>query len=206
MRMNHADEREACGVLPVTVVVLAAGSAHRMGRQKLVLPIEGVPLVRRVVLACDGWPTVAVVSDADVAATLAHTGVRIVGNDAPERGMNWSLALADAAVRRNEAIAVMLGDTPDCDPVTVARVINAYDETVDVVAPEAAGRLGHPVVFGPRARAAIAGLADGDALRTLRDDPAFVRRIVTGFDAGAFADIDTPAEYEARTRGALPEG
>ncbi len=202
--MNHASRREAPGVLPVTVVVLAAGSAHRMGRQKLLLPVDGAPLVRRVVGACEAWPTVVVVSDAAVAQTLAGTGARIVHNDAPERGMNRSLALADAVVRRNEAIAVLLGDLPDCDPVTIARVINAYDATVDVVAPEAEGRLGHPVVFGPRARAEIARLADGDALRTLRDDPAFIQRIVTGVDVRAFGDIDTPADYEARIRRSLP--
>jgi len=202
--MNHAGRREASVVLPVTVVVLAAGSAHRMGRQKLLLPVDGIALVERVVNACEAWPTVIVVSDASVADALARTGARIVHNDAPERGMNRSLALADAVVRRNEAIAVMLGDIPDCDPIAVARVINAYDATVDIVAPEAGGRLGHPVVFGPRARAGIAGLGDGDGLNTLRDDPAFIRRIVTGIDARAFADIDTPADYETRIRRSPP--
>jgi len=204
MRMNQAPGREASAVLPVTVVVLAAGSAHRMGRQKLLLPIDGVPIVTRVVDACNAWPTVVVVSDAAVAEELARTGARIVHNDAPERGMNHSLALADAAVRRNEALAVVLGDLPDCDPVTIARVINAYDAQTDVVAPEADGRPGHPVVFGPRARANIAALPDGDTLRTLRDDPAFVKRTVTGIDAGAFTDIDTPADYEARLRRSRP--
>jgi CTP:molybdopterin cytidylyltransferase MocA len=202
--MNQARRREASAVLPMTVVVLAAGSAHRMGRQKLLLPVDGLPLVRRVLSACEAWPTVVVVSDAGVADALARTGARIVHNDAPERGMNRSLALADAVVRRNEPIAVMLGDIPDADPVTVARVLNAYDATVDVVAPEAGRRLGHPVVFGPRARARIASMPDGDALHTLRDDPAFVRRIVSGVDAGTFADIDTPADYEARIRRSRP--
>lgn len=191
-------------MLPVTVVVLAAGSARRMGRQKLLLPIDGVPLVARVVRACEAWPTVVVVSDAAVAEALSRTGARIVHNDAPERGMNRSLALADAVVRRNEALAVILGDLPDCDAVTVARVINAYDATTDVVAPEAGGRLGHPVVFGPRARAGIPDLGDGDGLRTIRDDPAFTRRIVSGIDAGTLTDIDTESDYETRIRRAPP--
>jgi len=199
-RKNHSRRREASDVLPVTIVVLAAGVARRMGRQKLLLPIDGVPIVTRVVAACTAWSTVVVVSDAAVAHALARTGARMVFNDAPERGMNHSLALADAAVRHDEAIAVMLGDVPDTSPIAIARVINAYEETIDVVAPEAGGRLGHPVVFGPRARARIAALADGDALRTLRDDPAFEKRIVAGVDAGTFTDIDTPADYAARLR------
>jgi len=188
----------------VTVVVLAAGSALRMGRQKLLLPVDGTPLVARVVRACEAWSTVVVVSDPAVAALLERTGARIVHNDAPERGMNRSLALADAVVRRNEAIAVMLGDLPDCDAVAVARVINAYDATTDVVVPQTGRRIGHPVVFGPRARARIGGLPDGDGLREIRDDPAFTKRIVEGIDAGAFTDIDTEADYVERTTRSLP--
>jgi CTP:molybdopterin cytidylyltransferase MocA len=196
--MNHSHGREESDVLAVTIVVLAAGVARRMGGQKLLLPIDGVAIVTRVVAACEAWPTVVVVSDATVAQALARAGARIVHNAAPERGMNHSLALADAVIRRDEAIAVMLGDLPDSSAIAIARVINAYEETIDVVSPEAGGRQGHPVVFGPRARARIAGLADGDALRSLRDDPAFVKRIVSGIDERTFTDIDTPADYAAR--------
>ena len=107
-------------MLAVTVVVLAAGVSRRMGRQKLLLPIDGVAIVTRVVAACEAWPTVVVVSDATVAQALARADARIVHNAAPERGMNHSLALADAVIRRDEAIAVMLGDLPDLWDVTLA--------------------------------------------------------------------------------------
>ena len=175
-----------------------------MGRQKLLLPIDGVPLLARVVGACVAWPTVVVVSDPDVGAALAGTLARIIFNDDPDRGMNRSLALADAAVPRAQAIAVILGDLPDCDANAISGVIAAYDGSVDVVVPEAGGRLGHPVVMSPAARALIGRLGDGDGLRTIRDDPALKRLIVAGIDPGAFTDIDTPADYEARLRRARP--
>ena len=94
-----------------------------------------------------------------VAARLREAGmaanVRLVEHDAPELGMNHSLALADATIPPGEPVAVLLADLPDCDAATVARVIAAYDADADVVVPQAAGRFGHPVVFGPRARARI---------------------------------------------------
>jgi molybdenum cofactor cytidylyltransferase len=168
-----------------------------MGRQKLLEPIEGRPLIRRAVDAAAGWPTVVVASDA-VAAALDPAGVRIVRNPDPERGMNHSLALADAAIEAGEPIAVLLGDLPDCDATTIARVIDAYDDGVDVVVPQAGERLGHPVVFGPAARTLIATLGDGDGLHRLRDAAGLRRRIVVVDDARAFEDIDTEAELAAR--------
>jgi len=112
--------------------------------------------------------------------------------------MTYSLALANATIAPEEPIAVLLADLPDCDAAAIARVIDAYDASSDVVAPRAGERLGHPVVFGPAARARIAALPEGDALHRLRDDPALRRRILDVPDARAFADIDTEADLRAR--------
>lgn len=172
-----------------------------MGRQKLLERIDGESLIGRAVAAAAAWPTVVVASDA-VAAELAASGaaerVRIVLNREPERGMNRSLALADAAIPPDEPIAVLLGDLPDCDAATIARVVDAYAADVDVVVPQAGERLGHPVVFGPAARRAIAGLGDGDGLQSIRDRAGLRRRIVKLDDARVFDDIDTEAELAAR--------
>ena len=172
-----------------------------MGRQKLLERIDGRSLIRRVVDAAAAWPTVVVASDA-VAAELTASGVaervRIVPNNEPERGMNRSLALADAAITASEPIAVLLGDLPDCDAATIARVLGAYDDDVDVIVPQAAERFGHPVVFGPAARRAIATLGEGDGLQRIRDAAGLRRRIVAIDNPSAFEDIDTEAELAAR--------
>jgi CTP:molybdopterin cytidylyltransferase MocA len=172
-----------------------------MGRQKLLERIGGRSLIARAVDAAAGWPTVVVASEA-VAAELAVSGiaerVRIVRNDEPERGMNRSLALADAAIAAGEPIAVLLADLPDCDTAAIARVLGAYADDVDVVVPEAGGRFGHPVVFGPAARRAIASLGDGDGLNRVRDAAGLRRRIVAVEDSRAFDDIDTETELAER--------
>ena len=172
-----------------------------MGRQKLLERIDGRSLIARALDAAAGWPTVVVASDA-VAAELQASGaagrVRIVRNAEPERGMNHSLALADAAIDAGEPIAVLLGDLPDCDAAAVARVVAAYGDDVDVVVPQADGRLGHPVVFGPAARREIAHLGDGDGLHRVRDAATLRRRLVAVADPRAFEDIDTEAELAAR--------
>lgn len=158
-------------------------------------------MIGRAIDAAAAWPTV-VVASAAVRAELLATGlaerVNVVPNDEPERGMNRSLALANVAIPAGEPIAVVLADLPDCDATLIARILAAYNDTVDVVAPQAGERLGHPVVFGPAARRAIATLHDGDSLNRVRDAVGFRRRIVTVEDSGAFDDIDTEAELAAR--------
>jgi molybdenum cofactor cytidylyltransferase len=143
---------------------------------------------------------VVVASEAVAAEVAAYprSGVRVVRNDEPDRGMTHSLRLADAAVPHDEPIAVLPADMPDCDADAIARVTDAYDVAVDVVVPRAGDRFGHPVVFGPIARERVGTLPEGDALHRLRDDPTLRRRIVDVPDARAFADIDTEADLRAR--------
>jgi len=58
---------------------------------------------------------------------------------------------------------VLLGDLPDCDASTIARVVAAYDDDVDVVIPQAGERFGHPWSLDP-SHGADCGLGDGDGL------------------------------------------
>jgi len=183
----------------MTIVILAAGAARRMGKQKLVLPIDGRPMIQCVLDAAAAWPVVVVTGD-EVAPTLGSTVLRIVRNDAPERGMSHSLALGNAVVANDEPIAVLLGDLPDITAASIASVIAAYDDTVDVVVPRCGETFVHPVVFGPRARRKIAALPDGDTIKRLRDDASLRRRIVET-DRGALTDIDTPGDYTERIGG-----
>jgi molybdenum cofactor cytidylyltransferase len=191
--------REKTGRAPtisgMTIVILAAGTARRMGSQKLLLPIDGRPMIAHVLAAAAGWPLL-VVTGVEVEPLLGPP-LRTVRNSAPERGMSHSLQLADAAIARSEPIAVLLADLPDITPAAVAAVLDAYDEAVDVVVPRAGETFVHPVVFGPRARHKIAALPDGDTIRSLRDDPSLRRRIVPA-DRSALTDIDTPADYLSR--------
>jgi molybdenum cofactor cytidylyltransferase len=195
--------RGAPTISGMTIVILAAGAARRMGSQKLLLPIDGRPMIAHVIDAAAGWPLV-VVAGAGVEPFLAAAAVRIVRNAAPERGMSHSLALADASIAPSEPVAVLLADLPDITPAAIAAVIGAYDETIDVVVPRSGATFGHPVVFGPRARRKIAALPDGDTIKAVRDDPSLRRRIVAA-DRSALTDIDTPDDYRKRIDRQRPE-
>lgn len=183
-------------VAAVTAVVLAAGTSSRMGAQKLLLPVRGVPMVDRVLAACAGMETLVVASPV-VAKHIGASRATVLINSNPNLGMAHSLALAHAHIAQDRAIAVFLADKPLMTAALARRVIDAGQTAcADVCFPERDGVGGHPVYFSARARERIAGLS-GDSLRLLRDAPDLRRIVIPITDEGAYFDVDDPGALRA---------
>ena len=176
-------------------VILAAGESRRMGGQKLLMNFRGRPMIEYALEAARARHPL-VVAASEVAGYLSgRAGIDVIVNDAPQRGMAHSLALADAAIPPDRSIVVLLGDKPLASERLVEAVC-AQGAQADVVFPRDphSGEPGHPVLFSARARAKIAELPDGDSLRSIRDDPALVRVELSIADRGAYLDVDTAGE------------
>lgn len=195
----------------VVGVVLAAGSARRFGAQKLVAPLDGVPLVRRAVerMAAELAEVVVVVApgDAAVRAAVAGTGARVLENAEAAEGIGASIRAGVRAVRgRAGAVVIALGDQPAVPPGVVRALGAAYASatsgggSVGAVVPRYRGVRGHPVLFGAATFDELAMLSgDVGARRVLERDPARVRWV--DLDVEVPADVDTPADLAAM-RGA----
>jgi molybdenum cofactor cytidylyltransferase len=181
----------------VQTIVLAAGSSLRMGWDKLIAPFEGVPLARRVVAGLvDLRPLV--VAAPQVADVLA--GLRGVE---PTAGPSVTLALADAAVPPDLALAVVACDLPFLDAALMRAFLERVPADVDVAYPVVAGTPGHPVVWSPAARARIPALRPDEAPARVRRDPALRVLELVETDDGYVFDVDTPAAwFDAEARAA----
>ena len=98
-------------------IVLAAGFARRMGRQKLLLDLRGKPVVRWSVEAILPHVGDAVVvtgqDDAGVRQALEGLPVRFAVNPQPQAGQGSSIAVGMAALKPwTAAVLVVLGDQP----------------------------------------------------------------------------------------------
>jgi len=112
-------ERLAAALLPIGAIVLAAGSSSRMsGPQKLLLEVEGMPMVRHAVeSASDGGCQQVVVGDS----------AELVYNPDAQSGMASSLKVGLRALRPEiEAAAVLLGDQPLVGSRTIAALLRAW--------------------------------------------------------------------------------
>lgn len=147
----------ASGEPKVAAVILAAGESRRMGREnKLLVPLEGVPMIVRVVRAAAGSlvnEVVVVVGHEckRLEAVLAGEAARTVFNPRFREGMSTSLQRGLAAVAEDvDAIAVCLGDMPYVRSTHINRVVAAFDPAQGrgICVPTCGGQRGHPVVVG----------------------------------------------------------
>ena len=120
-------------------------------------------------------------------------------NPAPERGQLSSLLVALKAVDHPGvgAMLVTLVDLPLVSPATVHAVLEGYRRTgAPIVRPARNGRHGHPILFD---RSLFDELRRADP--ALGAKPVVRAHAADGLeieieDDGAFADVDTPEDYE----------
>lgn len=158
--------------LTVVAIILAAGQSKRMGPvNKLLMEIEGVPMVEHVLLAIQaaGVEKTIVVTGFEsdrIEERLSGYDIEFVRNDKFEAGMGSSLAVGTTVLAENEfdGILVCLGDLPHLKKDSIGNVIDAFKQGngAKIVAPCFEGKRGHPVIFPSRYRKKLKGLG-GDA-------------------------------------------
>jgi molybdenum cofactor cytidylyltransferase len=139
----------------VAAVLLAAGMSRRMGRNKLLEPVGGKPMVAHAadaLLASRARPVIVVLGHeaARVRAALAGRDLRFV--EAPDyaEGLAGSLRAGLGAVPGDaEGTLVALGDMPLVGAALLDRMLDAFDpeEGRVIVRPVHAGRPGNPVLW-----------------------------------------------------------
>ena len=195
------------GPVRVGAVVLAAGLSRRMGgRNKLLLEVDGAPMIARAVdaaLASSARPVVVVTGHdaAGVRAALAASGRRsrrrelaFVHNPQPEAGLSGSLRLGVAALAGEvDGVVVCLGDMPWVRGEHIEALIAAFAARVErpVCVPTHDGKRGNPVLWPARHFAAIAALSGDQGARALLAEFAGEIVYVPMADPGVTLDVDT---------------
>src|SRR5262245_50251648 len=169
----------------IAAIILAAGSASRMGQPKQLLDWGGRPLVRLVAeqaLAARLDRVLVVVGAASdaVAAALADLPVELIENPAYAEGQSTSLRAGIAALSPDiSAALVLLGDQPFVSPQIMTRIVEEWRASgAAIVAPAYRGQRGNPVLFARRVFGELLAIEGDQGARTiLAADPARVRKV-----------------------------
>jgi molybdenum cofactor cytidylyltransferase len=182
-------------------LVLAAGQSRRMGTlNKLLIEIDGVPMVRRVVemLRRSKADPIVVVTGHQrekVAAALEGLPVTLVHNADFAQGLSTSLKAGIAALGADiDGALVCLGDMPRVSAAEVDRLIGAFNpvEARGIVVPTLNGKRGNPVLWSRRFFAEMSQVAgDVGARHLIGAYPEMVAEVEMAGD-GVLTDIDTP--------------
>lgn len=183
----------------VVALLLAAGQSSRMGVNKLLADVGGVPLVRRTAEGIQGGVDQLVVvtgRDADhVAKALEGLGASFVHNPDYPHGLSTSLKRGLEAVPPDaDALLVCLGDMPLVDAGVAGRLIAAFNpvEHRSICVPVHQGERGNPVLWGRQHFEALRGLTGDRGARVLLDRLQEELVEVAMPDRAVLTDIDTP--------------
>jgi molybdenum cofactor cytidylyltransferase len=195
----------------IAAIVPAAGESRRMGRPKLTLPVNGVPLIARVIAALQrgGASPVVVVAphgdvpgSADLIQQATQAGAEAVLRplvQPPDMRASIEIAL-EFLSRQSEpprTVLISPGDSPGLTHRLVAAVVEAaLDDPSRIVVPTVAGKRGHPLALPWRLAESVAGLQEGVGLNALVARHAADVRELPVEDPGALADLDTPEDYK----------
>jgi molybdenum cofactor cytidylyltransferase len=187
----------------IAAIVLAAGKSSRMGANKLLLPLDGHPLVWHAVnTACASSADVVLVvlgNDAErVAAALPPGRYRRVDNPRFSEGLSTSLqAGLDALPDDIDGALILLADMPFTASATVEALLAAAREAPDRIAAMNQGDRPTPPVFWPRALFAalhdIRGDEGGRSLLMLSPEAV---HLVAMAQPGEALDVDAPEDYQ----------
>ena len=184
----------------IAAVVLAAGLARRMGRQKLLLQLQGKPVVRWSVEHVLGHVEDVVVvtgpEDTAIREALGDLAVRFTVNPRPQDGQGTSIAAGVTALKPwTTAVVIALGDQPRMPKTVVPALLETLRRSGKaIVAPVYQGVQGTPVVFSSDVFGELRVLkGDAGARAVVKENPERVETVA--FDLSMPPDVDTPEDY-----------
>jgi len=189
----------------IAAILLAAGRSTRMGtRNKLLIPVDGKPMVRHVAEQIDASKaiatTVVVGHEADkIKEALDDLPLTFTENPDYATGLASSVRAGLTVLPEDcDGFLVCLGDMPTVAAADVDRLIAAFNPTEGraICIPVHRGKRGNPVLFARRFAIDMADL-EGDigARRLIGAYEDLVCEVET--EAGVLTDIDTPAALDS---------
>lgn len=178
-------------------VILAAGTSSRFGSEnKLLIPVDGTPLVRRAVAPfIDVLDRVFVVLGymaTEVREAVADLPVTCVLNRDYADGQATSVRRGLAAIGSNvNGVVIGLGDMPAINPTTVSYLCEAFDAGAgDPVAAAFNENRGNPVLFGSQHFDKLHNLTGDTGARSILFSSKTTVLVETN-DPGVRKDIDS---------------
>jgi molybdenum cofactor cytidylyltransferase len=187
----------------IASIVLAAGSSSRMGpRNKLLEPIGGEPMVRRVAaiaLGSGAKPVVVVTGHeaAEVGAALHGLGVTAVLNPDYADGLSTSLRAGLSALPSGvDGALVLLGDMPEVEGSVLLALMASFTGESAICVPVRRGRRGNPVLWGrPYFPEMMELTGDVGAKPLMARYEAHLIDVQVSTDS-IFHDVDSPEDLE----------
>lgn len=117
----------------ITIAVQAGGKSIRMGEDKALIRLAGIPLIERVLARINGLADEILITT-NRPETLTHLNLRMAGDEVPGAGALHGLKTALSAAR-GEVVLVLSCDTPFVSRELLEHLLSRAHEA-DVIVPK----------------------------------------------------------------------
>jgi len=183
-------------------IILASGFSRRMNKDKLLLPVKGVPLVEWIIRSTAESQLnscILVYREEKVKAIGERYGLLTVCNEFAQQGQSASVKLG--VIHAPEEISgylFLVGDQPYMKARTINRIIECHNEQPDMIlAASYGGQRGNPVLFPSFFRKDLLGLTGDCGGRKIMDAMPDKVLEIEFDDTLSGIDIDTPETYKS---------
>lgn len=190
----------------IPILILAAGSSSRMrGRDKLLEPVDGMPLLRQRALAALGASGQVFVALPTLTharhATIADLPLQVIAVPDAATGMAASLRTGVAGLPNCRHFMVLLADLPQITTQDICVMMDQIDaDHLIWRGTSASGSPGHPILFDASLRPLFADLTGDSGGQPIT--AAYRTKLVALPNQHATRDLDTPEDWDAWRSGA----
>jgi len=185
----------------MTGIILASGFSRRMGKEKLLLKVQGIPMVERVIMAARSshLDELIFVYQRDEIRELAKKhGIRAVYNQHADEGQSAAVKLGVKSSHPDtDGFMFFVGDQPYLDSSTINKLIALFRrDRRNIVVPLYNDTRGNPVIFPATAKKYLLRLKGDSGGRRIIEEMSDSLKLVKIENSTVGAYIDTKEEYK----------
>lgn len=182
----------------VTGIIMASGFSNRMGKNKLLMEVEGEKVLERVIKACKSslLDEIILVYRLDEIKEIAlKYGIKTVYNPDANKGQSASVIHGVKNSKEGNAFMFLVADQPYLAPEVINKLIQEYEKDRRmIVIPYYCNKFGMPIIFPYIYKDDLLGVKGDKGGREIINGNEKVKRIYYE-DALLGIDIDTIDDY-----------
>ena len=193
-------KKEYHHICDLSLIMLAAGNSRRFGSNKLLYEIDGVPMylrtlekLQKAASELGNCEIIVVTQYEEIAAKAQESGVRVLINPHPERGISSSMQIGLAAAKESSACLFTVSDQPWLTAETIVDLVRKFlSEHKGMACTLLGAKTGNPCIFSRKYYQELMEITgDKGGKQIINRHPDDVTYLEMK-DARELVDIDTP--------------
>ena len=186
----------------ISGIIMASGFSKRMRTDKLLMPVENVPLVKRATIAATNslldeiilvYRNIKIIDIIDKSKKIktVYNNLACLGqSEAMKKGIN-------ACDKKTEAYLFMMADQPFLDNITIDKIIELHKKNVkNIIVPLYDSKRGAPVLFPSLFKKALLNIKGDTGGRVIINKYKGAVKYIKISDKRIGADIDTEEDLK----------